>query len=52
MPYGIVSFVPLKFLLCNGTIFFILVGVLCEFAMVLSVYILLSPKEEEVHSSS
>ena len=28
MPYGIVSFVPLNFLLCNGTIFFILVGVL------------------------
>ena len=52
MPYGIVSFVPLKFLLCNGTIFFILVGVLCEFAMVLSVDILLSPQEEEVHSSS
>ena len=29
-----------------------LVGVLCEFAMLLDVYILLSSAEEEVHSSS
>ena len=31
---------------------FILVGILFEFAMVPGVYILLSPREEEVHSSS
>ena len=31
---------------------FISVCILCEFAMLLDVYILLSPQEEEVHSSS
>ena len=31
---------------------FILVGVLCEFAMVLGVYILLCPQEEDIHYSS
>ena len=30
---------------------FILVGVLCEFAMMSGVYILLFPQEEEVHYS-
>ena len=31
---------------------FIFVGIICEFAMVPGVYILLFPKEEEVHYSS
>ena len=31
---------------------FISSRILCEFAMLLDVYILLSPQEEEVHSSS
>ena len=31
---------------------FILVSIFCEFDMLLDVYILLSPQEEEVHSSS
>ena len=31
---------------------FFSVCILCEFAMLLDVYILLSPQEEEVHSSS
>ena len=31
---------------------FILVGVVCEFAMVPGVYILLSPQEKEVHSAT
>ena len=31
---------------------FIFVGIICEFAMVPGVYILLSPAEEEVHYSS
>ena len=30
---------------------FILVGTFCKFVMVLDVHILLSPQEEEVHSS-
>ena len=33
-------------------ILFILVGVLCEFAVVPAVYILLSPQEAKVHYSS
>ena len=33
-------------------VLFMLVGVLCEFAMLLDVYILLSSAEEEVYSSS
>ena len=32
--------------------FFISGCILCEFAMLLDLYILLSPQEEEVHSSS
>ena len=44
MSLNIVSLVLLKFLLLAiATFLFILVGVLCEFAMVLGVYILLSP---------
>ena len=31
---------------------FILVSIVCEFAMLPDVYILLSPQEEEVHTSS
>ena len=38
--------------LTTSPILFILVGVLCELTMVPSVYILLSPQEEEVHYSS
>ena len=40
--------------LATAPLLFLLVGVLsvCEFAMVPGVYILLSPQEEEVHSSS
>ena len=33
----------------KGPFLFILVGVLCEFAMVPGVYILVSPQEELVH---
>ena len=48
-----VSLVSLKFLLLAIAPFlFILIGVLCEFAMVSGVYILLSPQEKEVHYSS
>ena len=49
MPYCItcstktLTFVTAPFL-------FILAGVICEFAMVLCVYILLSPQEEEVYT--
>ena len=38
--------------LAIASFLFILVGVLCEFAMVPGVYILLSSQEEEVHYSS
>ena len=38
------------FTLAIGPFLFILVGFLCEFAMVLGVYILLSPQEEVRYS--
>ena len=53
MPYSILS--SNKILtLPTAPFLFILVGVLsdCEFAKVPGVYILLFPREEEVHSSS
>ena len=40
------------FTLPIATFLFILVGVLCEFAMVPNVYILLFAQEEEIHYSS
>ena len=47
------TFITDKILTLNiSTFLFILVGVLCKFTMVLGVYILLSPQEEEVHLSS
>ena len=52
MPYTIPS--STKMVTLVTPLFLILVVVLpvCEFAMVSGVYILLSPQEEEVHSSS
>ena len=47
----IVSLVLLEFLFGSSTDF-ILVGILCEFAMVPLVYILLSIQEKKVHYSS
>ena len=51
MPYSITC--SNKILtLAIAPFLFIFVGVICEFAMVPGVYILLSPQEEEVHYSS
>ena len=46
LHYHLVSFITLS------PFFIISVGVLCEFAMMPGVYILLSSQKEEVHSSS
>ena len=50
MPYGI-SCITKILTLAKVNILFILVDVLCEFAMVPGVCILLSPQEEELHYS-
>ena len=49
MPYIIICSIKIL-TLATATFLFILVGILCKFAMVPGVYILLSPHEEEVHS--
>ena len=51
MPYSIICYTKIL-TLAIATFLFILGGVLYEFAMVPSVYILLSPQKEQVHSSS
>ena len=48
MPYRIICFTKIL-TLATAPFLFILVGVICEFAIVPGVYILLSPQEEEVH---
>ena len=48
MPYCIICFAKIL-TLAIAPFLFILVGVVCEFAIVPGVYILLSPQEEEVH---
>ena len=51
MPYSITCSTKI-FTFAIEPLLVILVGALCEFAMVPGVYILLFPQEEEVHSSS
>ena len=51
MPYSITCSTKIL-ILAIVPFLFILVGVLCEFAMVSGKYILLSPQEEEVQCSS
>ena len=51
MPYSITCSTK-TLTMAIATFLFILVCVLCEFAMVPGVYILLSPQEKEVHCSS
>ena len=51
MPYSITCSTEI-FTLATAPFLFIFVGVICEFAMVPGVYILLSPQEEEIHYSS
>ena len=51
MPYSITCSTE-TLTLAITPILFILVGVLCEFAVVPAVYILLSPQEAKVHYSS
>ena len=48
MPYRIICFTKIL-ALAIAPFLFILVGVICEFAIVSDAYILLSPQEEEVH---
>ena len=48
MPYRIICFTKI-FILAIAPFLFILVVIICEFAIVLGVYILLSPQEEKVH---
>ena len=48
MPYGIICFTKIP-ALAIAPFLFILLGVICEFAIVPGVYILLSLQEEEVH---
>ena len=48
MPYSITCFNKIL-TLAIAPFLFILVGILCEFAMVPGAYILLSPQEEEMH---
>ena len=50
MPYSITCSNKM-FTLAIVSFLFILVGVLCEFAMLPNVYILLSPQEKESHYS-
>ena len=51
MPYSIPCSTKILSL-AIGVFLIILVGVLCEFAMVPGVYILLFPQQEEAYSSS
>ena len=51
MPYNITCS-PKILTFAKAPFSFIFVGVVCEFAMVPGVYILLFPQEEEVHYSS
>ena len=51
MPYSITCSIKILTLAIEPFLF-IFFGVICEFAMVPGVYILLSPQEEEVHYSS
>ena len=51
MPYSITCSTE-SFTLATAPFLFIFVGVICEFAMVPGVYILLSPQEEEIHYPS
>ena len=51
MPHGITCS-PKVLTLTVAPFLFILVGVLCEFSMAPGVYILLFPREEEVHCFS
>ena len=51
MPYGITCSTK-TLTLVKASFLFIFLGVMFEFVMVLCVYILLSPQEEEVHHSS
>ena len=51
MPHGITCSTKVL-TLTVAPFLLILVGVLCEFSMVLGVYILLFPQEEEVHCFS
>ena len=48
MPYRIICFTKIL-TLAVAPFLFILVGVICEFAIVPVVYILFTPREEEVH---
>ena len=48
MSYRITCF-PIILTLAIAPFLFILVGVICEFALVPGVYILLPPQEKEVH---
>ena len=48
MPYRIICFTKIL-TLAIAPFLFILVGVVCEFAIVPGVYNLLSPQEEQVH---
>ena len=48
MPYHIICFTKILTLIV-APFLFILVGVICEFAIMPGVYISLSPQEEEVH---
>ena len=49
--FGSISFSAQIFILSITPLLFISDSILCEFAMLPDVYILLSPPEEEVHSS-
>ena len=51
MPYSITCSTKIL-TLATAPILFISAGILCEFDMVPGVYMVLSPHEEEVHSSS
>ena len=48
MPYRIICFTKIL-TVAIAPFLFILVGVICKFAIVPGVYILFSPQEEEVH---
>ena len=49
MPYCIIKCFTKILTLAIAPFLFILTGVICEFAIVAGVYILLSPQEEELH---
>ena len=52
LMFGSISFSAQILILSITPLLFISDSILCEFAMLPDVYILLSPQEEEVHSSS